>query len=222
MNEQQEKFLHIVVPAALECERALSLPRALTIVTISQAIAESSTSRGWGTSRLFTQANNPFGIKLSAHRQDRYRHFEAKTWEIEAGGKEEEIAKFQTFPNLREAFIAHAALLLGPHYRTALDSVHNADWSLEDQVRSCAELLGPKVFACPVHGITTPDISWSNCGVCGAVLSTANDHFHCGYCTNPNYGHLLWRFVEECKLLDERTLAKYSQANGTESQKDKG
>lgn len=110
LTAEQLAFLHVVTPPALDSERAHGIP---ACITLAQAILESATSKGWGTSSLFTKANNPFGIKYS-HRQgvERYGFFDALTWEIENGHKVEIMAHFQRFPDLWEAFDAHALLLL--------------------------------------------------------------------------------------------------------------
>ena len=65
-----------------------------------------------------------------------YGHFDAQTWEIENGQKKVVIAQFQRFPNLAEAFTAHAQLLRAPRYRPAFEVRH--DW------KQFAERLGPK------------------------------------------------------------------------------
>lgn len=65
-----------------------------------------------------------------------YGHFDAETWEIENGQKKYVLAQFQRFPNLTEAFRAHAYLLRGPRYQPAFEV--RADW------KQFAERLGPK------------------------------------------------------------------------------
>jgi flagellum-specific peptidoglycan hydrolase FlgJ len=65
-----------------------------------------------------------------------YGAFDARTWEIVNGQKKVMIAQFQSFPNLAEAFMAHALLLRAPHYRSAFAVRH--DW------KQFAERLGPK------------------------------------------------------------------------------
>ena len=65
-----------------------------------------------------------------------YGHFDAPTWEVENGHRKEILAQFQRFPNLTEAFKAHARLLLTPRYRPAYEVRH--DW------KEFAERLGPK------------------------------------------------------------------------------
>jgi len=65
-----------------------------------------------------------------------YGHFDATTWEIENGQKKVVVAQFQRFPNLDEAFLAHALLLRGPRYRPA--------FAVRDDWKKFAERLGPK------------------------------------------------------------------------------
>jgi len=196
VTRQQLQFLLQVTPPALESERDYGLP---ACVTLAQAILESATPRfGWGSSRLFRLANNPFGIKYSHSRpcdpangrsdeqkttdhrltgsSDQsigdYGHFDAETWEIENGRKVEALAEFQRFPNLTEAFKAHARLLLTPHFRSAYEVRH--DW------RKFAERLGPK--------------------------QSERDTDHCGYSTNPSYSARLIKLVETYRLDDRRAL----------------
>lgn len=183
MTKQQLEFLAKVTQPARDNQRAFRVPAA---ITIAQAIAESATSAGWGTSRLFRNANNPFGIKY-AHRQgaEDYGHFDAATWEAEDGKKIETIAQFQRFPDLREAFAAHALLLLRPHYRPCMDAL--SDPAIPDpiaKIQKFAERLGPK--------------------------TSANDSEHCGYSTNPDYSALLMKLIEEFRLDDERALEWYA------------
>ena len=65
-----------------------------------------------------------------------YGEFDATTWEIENGQKKVIMAQFARFPNLDEAFRAHALLLRAPRYRPAF-AVHR-EW------KQFAERLGPK------------------------------------------------------------------------------
>jgi flagellum-specific peptidoglycan hydrolase FlgJ len=237
LSSQQLQFLLRVAPGALESERVYEVP---ACVTLAQAILESATPAGWGSSSLFRIANNPFGIKF-VHREigrlgdreigkptappeqadhsaaelatqenaspqitgapdqpisrssDRpitqpidqpinrstdlpipnsYGAFDAQTWEIENGQKKVMIAQFQRFPNLTEAFKAHAQLLCSPRYRPAFAVRH--DW------KQFAERLGPK---------TSP-----------------LDSEHCGYSTNPSYSAELVKLVEFYRLDDPRAV----------------
>lgn len=169
LTPQQLQFLLRVTSPALKSQSECEIP---ACVTIAQAILESATAAGWGSSVLFRLANNPFGIKYehfgsgnrvngrsgdrvssgeikSADHQnagspqnparagdqeeahhpitgspitgssdhpipDPYGAFDAVTWEIENGQKKVMIAHFQRFPNLDEAFYAHALLMRSP------------------------------------------------------------------------------------------------------------
>ncbi len=134
MTKQQLDFLQLVTPPALDNERVYGIP---ACITIAQAIFESATAAGWGTSILFTQANNPFGIKFSHKAStEAYGEFDAHTWEIINGQKKEMLAQFQRFPSLRESFTAHCLLLMTPWYRAAYAARGN--W------QTFAALLGPK------------------------------------------------------------------------------
>jgi hypothetical protein len=64
LTPQQLQFLLRVTPPALQSQREHEVP---ACVAIAQAILESATAAGWGSSSLFRLANNPFGIK--------YEHF---------------------------------------------------------------------------------------------------------------------------------------------------
>jgi flagellum-specific peptidoglycan hydrolase FlgJ len=161
LTAQQLQFLLRVAPPALEGQRAYQIP---ACVTMAQAILESATPKfGWGSSVLFRLANNPFGIKYchwesggreigrsgEQGKNDRpiagssdhpipqaYGAFEAPTWEIANGQKQAVMAQFERFPNLDEAFRAHARLLRGPRYRPA--------FAVRDDWKQFAERLGPK------------------------------------------------------------------------------
>ncbi len=164
LSRQQFQFLLRVTPAAIESERQFEIPACITIA--QAILESATPQFGWGSSSLFRLANNPFGIKYChfgpedfaradaakqqvnpaggmpspnseapAPRQD-YGHFDAETWEIENGQKKYVLAQFQRFPNLTEAFRAHALLLRGPRYKPAFEV--RADW------KQFAERLGPK------------------------------------------------------------------------------
>jgi flagellum-specific peptidoglycan hydrolase FlgJ len=196
VTRQQLQFLFQVTPPALASEREYEIP---ACITLAQAILESATPRfGWGSSRLFRLANNPFGIKYShlesvdreigrsgeqktpdhqiagspAHPIEDYGHFDASTWEVQNGHRKEIVAQFQRFPNLTEAFRAHARLLLSPRYRPAYEV--RRDW------KQFAERLGPK--------------------------QSEHDADHCGYSTNPGYSAQLINLVETYRLDDRRAL----------------
>ncbi len=62
LSSQQLQFLMRVTPPALASESEYGIP---ACVTIAQAVLESATAAGWGSSPLFRLANNPFGIKYA-------------------------------------------------------------------------------------------------------------------------------------------------------------
>jgi flagellum-specific peptidoglycan hydrolase FlgJ len=184
LTPQQLQFLSQVTSAAMESQREEQIPAS---VTIAQAILESATAAGWGSSPLFRLANNPFGIKychfapvdrkLDQPVPEGYGAFDALTWEIENGEKKFILAQFQRFPNLHEAFAAHAQLLRGPRYRPAY--AVRGDW------KKFAERLGPK--------------------------PSPLDTEHCGYSTNPSYSAELIKLVSLYGLDDPGALESYAR-----------
>lgn len=102
MTKEQENFLKLVAGPALTAERRLEVPAA---VIIAQAILES----GWGKSRLFTEAHNPFGIK-NLDLPDDYGEYQAPTTEYVHGKPVTVVAEFERFENLDRAFFHHALL----------------------------------------------------------------------------------------------------------------
>jgi len=242
LTTQQLQFLLRVTPPALHSQTEYEIP---ACITLAQAILESATAAGWGSSVLFRLANNPFGIKYehfgtgegkgdsrfkiqdsisgipnaapktpdsesripnlksgipdaesrvpnsgppnpNAESQitstepavpapEAYGAFDVQTWEIVNGQKRTILAQFQRFPNLDEAFTAHALLLRSPRYRPAFDVRH--DW------KQFAERLGPK--------------------------SSPNDTEHCGYSTNPSYSAEIIKLVNLYLLNDARALQWY-------------
>ena len=118
MTEQQKNFLALVTQPALESERRWDIPAP---VTIAQAIIESSTPKGgWGTSPLFTEFNNPFGIKVHQHlRSEPYAEFE--TTEYHGEHPELERARFMQYSTLAAAFHDHGALFYDDRYGAVVD-----------------------------------------------------------------------------------------------------
>jgi flagellum-specific peptidoglycan hydrolase FlgJ len=258
LTPQQLQFLLRVAPSALKSQSEDGIP---ACITIAQAILESATVAGWGSSVLFRIANNPFGIKyerfgasgqvigrptdreigrsgdrvsnganpspdhgissstpssLPTGEQEAAKHqiigsprqptkageqgrtdepttgspdhpitrssdhpipepygaFDATTWEIVNGQKKVVIAQFQRFPNLDEAFYAHALLLRSARYRPA--------FAVRDDWKQFAERLGPK--------------------------TSLLDSEHCGYSTNPSYSAELIKLVGLYRLDDPRAV----------------
>jgi flagellum-specific peptidoglycan hydrolase FlgJ len=65
-----------------------------------------------------------------------YGYFDAATWESERGDKKVMTIPFLRFPNLDEAFLAHARLLCSPRYGPA--------FAVRDDWKQFAERLGPQ------------------------------------------------------------------------------
>jgi flagellum-specific peptidoglycan hydrolase FlgJ len=82
------------------------------------------------------KADKPVSLSAAQPTPSDYGHFDVATWEVENGQKKVLSAEFQRFPNLAEAFRAHALLLRGPRYRPAFEV--RGDWT------KFAERLGPK------------------------------------------------------------------------------
>jgi len=127
----QLKFLQLVALPALKSQADYGIPAA---VTVAQAILESA----WGRSKLFTQANNPFGIKQShSAGGEAYGEYVAETTEFAARIPHTELAAFARFPDLESAFQAHAKLFWRlARYAAAIAA--RRDW------RAFADALGPR------------------------------------------------------------------------------
>lgn len=81
----------------------------LPSIVIAQAILESS----WGTSELFLQANNPFGVK--GQYQGQSKTF--PTTEYVNNKKITVRASFRDYPTLTDAILDHDALLKQSYFR---------------------------------------------------------------------------------------------------------
>ena len=113
MNDQQNAFLRMAVPAAQAAWRKWDVPAS---VTIAQAILES----GWGRSQLTRQANNFFGIKAAAGAAPE-SYVEFPTREFEDGEPVQVQARFAKYSSAAESFEAHAELLAtARRYRNAM------------------------------------------------------------------------------------------------------
>jgi flagellum-specific peptidoglycan hydrolase FlgJ len=137
VTKEQENFLSQVAGPALESERTYGIP---ACIVIAQSILESAAKINgrwtWGGSVLFREANNPFGIK-DRQLADDYGFYEVPTTEYSGGKPHREIARFEKFRSLHDAFACHASLIAtSKTYQPAMAA--RADW------RKFAELLGPK------------------------------------------------------------------------------
>lgn len=114
MNQAQNQFLKMAVPAAQAAQRKWGVPAS---VTIAQAILES----GWGQSALARKANNFFGIKAVAN-ADSGSYAEFPTSEFVDGRRVSEMAKFARYATPAASFEAHAVLLaMTTRYKPAMN-----------------------------------------------------------------------------------------------------
>lgn len=90
----------------------------LPSIVIAQAILESS----WGTSALFLQANNPFGVKGSY--QGKTKAF--PTSEYVNNKKITVRANFRDYPNLTAAILDHDALLKQSYFKQTVTDYRTA------------------------------------------------------------------------------------------------
>jgi flagellum-specific peptidoglycan hydrolase FlgJ len=140
LTKEQENFLKQVAAPALESQRVFGIP---ACVIIAQSILESSArdkygNWHWGGSSLFRNANNPFGIKNRDLPND-YGEYIVPTNEYGRGDTKPhvEVAAFEKFRSLHDAFSCHAALIANSKtYKPAMAAA--SDW------RKFAEALGPK------------------------------------------------------------------------------
>ncbi|QMU08130.1 glycoside hydrolase family 73 protein [Levilactobacillus suantsaii] len=90
----------------------------LPSIVIAQAILESS----WGTSQLFLQANNPFGVKGSY--QGSSKSF--MTTEYVNNKTVKVRANFRNYPNLTDAILDHDALLKQNYFKGTVTDYQTA------------------------------------------------------------------------------------------------
>jgi flagellum-specific peptidoglycan hydrolase FlgJ len=143
LTEEETKFLSEVCGPALETERDYGVPAS---VTVAQAILESAAKGAdgryhWGGSRLYREANNPFGIKFShTTGEEPYR---SPTTEYVNGVPERELGVFAHFKDLAAAFRQHAELFKYWRYRAAWAArFHWAKFAVA--IRECGYSTDPK------------------------------------------------------------------------------
>lgn len=164
MTEEQENFLKLVAPAALKAEDSVRIPAA---VIVAQAILES----GWGKSRLFKEANNPFGIK-NLDLPDDYGEYRAPTTEFKNGKPYPAVAEFEKFRSLDDAFFHHAILFWrSKRYWPAVDA-----WLRRGNAFEFARLIGPAGYATdPQYGNKLANLIHQF-----KLASRANLHYYAG------------------------------------------
>lgn len=141
LTHDQENFLKLVAGPALDAERRLRIPAA---VIVAQAILES----GWGKSRLFTEAHNPFGIK-DLDLPDDYGEYLAPTIEYVHGNPSTVLAAFEKFRSLDDAFFHHALLFWrSKRYWPAIKAwLLQANLLVPRDARGFARMIGPCGYA---------------------------------------------------------------------------
>ncbi len=112
----QKKFIAKMAKPAVRVYRQNG--QVLPSIVIAQAILESS----WGTSGLFQQANNPFGVKGS------YEGKSKSFWTNEyVNGKKISVrANFRDYPDLTSAILDHDALLKRSYFKQTVTDYKTA------------------------------------------------------------------------------------------------
>lgn len=139
MNQLQNAFLRLAVPAAQAAQRKYGVP---TSVTVAQAILESSNAMGWGQSQLAKEGNNFFGIKAT-HLDDPSSYIEFKTHEYLKNHIETIEAKFARYQEPEESFEAHARLLAMAHRYAPAMAVRNDPEAFCMRLQQCGYSTNP-------------------------------------------------------------------------------
>lgn len=112
----QQKFIKKMAAPAVRVYQQNG--QVLPSIVIAQAILESS----WGTSALFLQANNPFGVKGSYQGQSKT----FPTTEYVNGKKIKINANFRDYPSLTAAILDHDALLKANYFKQTVTDYQTA------------------------------------------------------------------------------------------------
>ena len=135
MNQLQQTFLQLAVPAAMASQAATGVPAS---ITIAQAILES----GWGQSGLAKKANNFFGIKAAAHAApDSY--IQLPTEEIGLGHAVTEEADFAKYASVADGFKAHGLLLMQASRYAPAMAVRNSPAQFAAHLQKCGYSTNP-------------------------------------------------------------------------------
>ncbi|WP_024746746.1 glycoside hydrolase family 73 protein [Levilactobacillus namurensis] len=116
ISAQQQAFIKKMAKPAVRVYRQNG--QVLPSIVIAQAILESS----WGTSSLFLQANNPFGVKGAY--QGKSKSF--PTTEYVDNKKITVQANFRDYPNLTAAILDHDALLKQSYFKGTVTDYQTA------------------------------------------------------------------------------------------------
>lgn len=118
----QQKFIKEMAAPAVRVYQQNG--QVLPSIVIAQAILESS----WGTSALFKQANNPFGVKGSYQGQTK----SFPTSEYVNGKKIQIHANFRDYPSLTAAILDHDALLKASYFKQTVTDYQTAAKLLQE------------------------------------------------------------------------------------------
>lgn len=132
MKEEQEKFLHNLLPAVLRLRDRSGLPAS---VVLAQAILES----GWGRSRLARRNRNLFGIK--AHRRTAAVVY--TTTEYRGGKRQREKARFAHYDSYDACLADYARLLARPRYAPAREVAHDP-FAFARALKRCGYATDPR------------------------------------------------------------------------------
>jgi flagellum-specific peptidoglycan hydrolase FlgJ len=225
LSPQQLQFLLRVTPPALASQRIYEVP---ACVTIAQAILESATATGWGSSVLFRVANNPFGIKYShfftaAEMADECQESKDDSAGPQASRPGQEYLKCN-IPNSRVPLSCPQAPARGTQHPepgaepySAFDAV---TWEIENgqkkimtaQFARFADL--DEAFHAHALLLRTPRYrpafavrdDWKQFAERLGPKASPLDSEHCGYSTNPSYSAELMKLVGQCRLDDPRAM----------------
>ena len=145
MTPNARKFVCAMARGTLVWEARTGLPaataRLISILAVAQGCIESEGeppqpdgSGGWGSSVLYLEASNPFGIKFHVAA---WGSITAPTTEYIGGVKRPVMGQFQRYPDLSYAIEDHAVVLLE---HQAVQNALAGGGGLE----AVAEALGPK------------------------------------------------------------------------------
>jgi hypothetical protein len=197
------QFLLRIAPAALASQHEHEIP---ACVTLAQAILESATAAGWGSSVLFRLANNPFGIK--------YCHFGSNDLAIgssghlaigssETPGADHPISRSPDHPIPEDYGHFDAQTWeIENGQKKVMTAQFQRFPTLEEAFRAHALLLCSPRYR-PAFAVRD---DWKKFAERLGPKSSPLDTEHCGYSTNPSYSAQLMKLVSLYRLDDPRAL----------------
>ena len=225
MSSQQWQFLLRVTPPALASQRTYEVP---ACVTIAQAILESSTAMGWGSSALFRVANNPFGIRLSHFFTAAEMVDESQKSQVARDGPQatppgQGDLKFN-IPNSRVPLSCPQASELSPQRREPGAGPYSAFDAAAGEIENGRTPIIVARFVCfadldeafHAHALLLrapryrPAFAvrddWKQFAERLGPKASPRDSEHCGYSTNPSYSAELINLIGRCRLDEPRAI----------------